>query len=121
MTVGRGSVRGRRRADRPAIQMDVAVSIGLTIETGPQALGPAAMALSELGAGRMVEDLRRAITWEGPQEEEAPIVPSKAVEDLPENPQHQVNRNLTVSGAGNREKLYLGEISFQPRKIHRKK
>ena len=92
MAVGRGSVRGRRMGGRPAIQMDVAVTIGLTIEGGPQARGPAAMVFSELGAGRMVQDLRRAITWEGTQEEEAPIGPTKAAEDLPEAHQHQVNR-----------------------------
>ncbi len=90
MAVGRGSVRGRRRGDRPAVQLDVAVAIGLTLESSQQALGQAASAFSERGASRMVEDLQRAITWEGIQEEEEAIVPRKAVEDIPQDLQAQV-------------------------------
>ena len=87
-------MRGRRRGDRPAVQLDVAVAIGLSIEGSQQALGQAASAFSERGASRMVMDLQRAITWEGILEEEEAIVPRKAVEDQPQDPQTQVNKTM---------------------------
>ena len=92
MAVGRGSVRGRRwRGQGPAIRMDVAVSIDLTLEGGQGATDHTGAVLGEMGGARFLQDLRRAITWEGQAEEEQAIVPPKDPEVQLEDPQIQVN------------------------------
>ena len=93
MAVGRGSVRGRRwRGQGPAVRMDVAVTIDLTLEGGQGAISHAGATSDEAGGTRFIQDLRRALTWEGQAEEEQAIVAPKALEGQPEDPQIQVNK-----------------------------
>ena len=73
--------------------MDVEVAIALTIEDPHASLAMPANILP--GAGdRFLQDMRRALTWEGPQAEEEALVPIKTREEHPEEPEHQVTNQV---------------------------